>query len=74
MLLAGAGREPIDEGVRLTLPAGLAGELAALAAEEQRCCPFFDFRLDLDGPVAHLEVRAPADGASLLADLFGQAT
>ncbi|MFB9834755.1 MerR family transcriptional regulator [Actinoallomurus acaciae] len=73
-LLDGAGREPIDEGLRLTLPAEHAGELAALAVEEQRCCPFFDFRLRLNGPVLHLEVRAPGDGATLLTDLFGQAT
>lgn len=73
-LLDGAGRKPIDEGLRLTLPAERAGELAALAAEEQRCCPFFDFRLHLNAPVVHLEVRAPADGATLLTDMFGQAT
>ncbi|NEE36100.1 MerR family transcriptional regulator, partial [Streptomyces sp. SID7982] len=35
------------------------------------CCPFFDFRLHLDGPLLHLEVRAPADGDALLTDLFG---
>jgi DNA-binding transcriptional MerR regulator len=73
-LLTGARREPIDDGVRLMLPAEHAGELAALAAEEQHCCPFFDFRLHLNGPLAYLEVRAPADGAALLADLFGPAT
>ncbi|MCO5997815.1 MerR family transcriptional regulator [Actinoallomurus rhizosphaericola] len=73
-VLTGAEHEPIDDGVRLTLPAEHAAELAALAAEEQRCCPFFDFRLHLNGAVAHLEVRAPADGAALLTDLFGAAT
>jgi MerR family copper efflux transcriptional regulator len=73
-LLDGAEREPVDEGVRLTLPAEHVGELVALAAEEQQCCPFFDFRLHLNGPTVHLEVRAPADGATILADLFGQAT
>ncbi|GLY75779.1 MerR family transcriptional regulator [Actinoallomurus iriomotensis] len=69
-LLDGAGRREIDEGVRLTLPADRAAALTALAADEQRCCPFFDFRLHLDGPVVHLEVRAPADGTALLTELF----
>ncbi|WHT23604.1 MerR family transcriptional regulator [Crossiella sp. CA-258035] len=69
-LLDGAGTEAIAEGVRLVLPAGRAGEVAALAVDEQGCCPFFDFRLHLDGPVLYLEVRAPADGAELLAELF----
>jgi MerR family copper efflux transcriptional regulator len=69
-LLAGAERETIDDGIRLTLPADRAGALAALAADEQQCCPFFDFRLHLDGPVVHLEVRAPAGGAALLAGLI----
>jgi MerR family transcriptional regulator, copper efflux regulator len=70
-LLDGAGREAIEAGVRLSLPAARTAEVAALAADEQRCCPFFDFRLHLDGPVVHLEVRAPASGAPLLAGLFG---
>lgn len=70
-LVAGADREPIEDGVRLTLPAGDAGELAALAADEQRCCPFFDFRLHLAGPEVHLEVRAPADAAPVITELFG---
>jgi MerR family transcriptional regulator, copper efflux regulator len=69
-LLDGAERQEINEGARLTLPADRIAALAALAADEQHCCPFFDFRLHLDGPVVHLEVRAPADGATLLTELF----
>jgi MerR family transcriptional regulator, copper efflux regulator len=69
-LTDGAKRQPIPDGMRLTLPAERAGPVAELAASEQRCCPFFDFRLHLDGPVLHLEVRAPAEGAGLLAALF----
>lgn len=64
--------EAIPDGVRLTLPADRIAQVAALASAEQRCCPFFDFRLHLDGPVLHLEVRAPAEGAALLAALFGE--
>lgn len=69
-LVEGARREKIDDGLRLTLPVERAGEVAALAVSEQRCCPFFDFRLHLDGTVVHLEARTPADGAGLLAELF----
>lgn len=58
-------------GLRLTLPADRTVRIAGPAAAEQRCCPFFDFRLHLDGPVLHLEVRAPAEGRTLLAGLFG---
>lgn len=57
--------------MRLALPTDRAAQLTALAAEEHRCCPFFDFRLRLDGHLLHLEVRAPADGAGLLTELFG---
>ncbi|MFE3830054.1 MerR family transcriptional regulator [Streptomyces sp. NPDC059092] len=67
----GAVRGPLPEGLRLTLPVDRTARVAELAAAEQRCCPFFDFRLHLDGPHLHLEVRAPADGGALLADLFG---
>lgn len=67
---AGATHHPIDNGLRLTLPADLAVTLTTLAAAEQQCCPFFDFRLHLDGPSVHLEVRAPATAAELLTHLF----
>jgi DNA-binding transcriptional MerR regulator len=72
-LVAGAAREAIPDGLRLTLPAGRAAAAAGLCAAEQDCCPFFDFRLHLAGPVVHLEVRAPAEAAGLLAELFGSA-
>jgi len=68
--VAGAQHAAIDDGVRLTLPAERTVALAALAAAEQQCCPFFDFRLHLDGPLVHLEVRAPAEAAELLDQLF----
>lgn len=72
-VLDGGDRTAIADGIRLTLPANRAGEVAGLAASEQQCCPFFDFRLHLAGPRLLLEVRAPAEGAELLADLFGTA-
>jgi MerR family copper efflux transcriptional regulator len=70
----GAARTEIPDGLRLSLPAERAATVAGLAAAEQRCCPFFDFRLHLDGRTLHLEVRAPVDGAALLAELFGPLT
>ncbi|MEV6234875.1 hypothetical protein AB0L88_44110 [Saccharopolyspora shandongensis] len=73
-LLSGAGHEEIDDGVRLVVPAERTSQIATLAAAEQRCCPFFDFRLHLDGPVLRLEVRAPAEGAALLTELFTPAS
>jgi MerR family transcriptional regulator, copper efflux regulator len=64
-------REPIDGGLRFELPASLAGLTAELAAAEQQCCAFFDFTLHLAGGALHLEVRAPAEAAPLLRNLFG---
>ncbi|MBK6044558.1 MerR family transcriptional regulator [Streptomyces sp. MBT55] len=71
--VAGAARAAVPEGLRLTLPVDRVTRIAELAATEQECCPFFDFRLHLDAPYLHLEVRAPADGGALLTDLFGSA-
>lgn len=68
--ISGATAARIPDGMRLILPAGRAAAVAGLAAAEQDCCPFLDFRLHLDGPVLHLEVRAPGDAAGLLAGLF----
>lgn len=64
-------REPIDSGLRIDLPATLTGEGADLAAAEQRCCPFFGFTLHISGRTVQLEVRAPAEAASLLTRVFG---
>ncbi|MGW3457998.1 heavy metal-responsive transcriptional regulator [Streptomyces albidoflavus] len=65
--------EEIDDGVRLSFPAGaaLAGEVAALAAAEQGCYAFFDFTLHLTPTALQLEVRAPESATGMLADLFG---
>jgi DNA-binding transcriptional MerR regulator len=73
-IVADAVRVDIPDGLRLTLPADRTTAVATLAAAEQQCCSFFDFRFHLDGPVLHLEVRAPASGAALLADLFAPAS
>lgn len=60
----------IDGGVRVSLPVDRLAEAASLAAAEQACCPFFDFRLHLAGALIHLEMRAPAEAAALLAELL----
>lgn len=73
-VLDGTTRVPISGGLRVTLPAERMSQVTALAVAEQQCCPFFDFRFHLDGPDLHLEVRAPAEGAPLLGELFGPAT
>jgi DNA-binding transcriptional MerR regulator len=71
-LLAAAApiREPIPDGLRLTVPAAHTSPLVELAVAEQRCCPFLDFRFHLDGPVTHLEVRASTAGLQTLSELF----
>ncbi|WP_406485988.1 heavy metal-responsive transcriptional regulator [Streptomyces phaeochromogenes] len=66
-------REDVPDGLRLVFPAGagLAAEVAALAAAEQGCCAFFDFTLHLTPDALQLDVRAPESAAGMLADLFG---
>ncbi len=51
------------------MPAARAGDLAALCVAEQECCPFFTFVLHLDGPMVHLEVRAPQQARELVDQL-----
>ena len=65
------GREPADGGLAFRFPAGLAGQVAELAAAEQQCCPFLEFTLYLKPNVLRLEVRVPEDAAPLLADMLG---
>lgn len=66
--------EHIDDGVRLALPAEHAAEFAALAVAEQQCCPFYDFRIHLDGPLMRVDVRSPKEGSTILAELFDPAS
>ena len=68
--LADALHVEIPDGRRFTVPAARFPALSELAAAEQQCCPFFDFRFHLDGRDLHFEVRAPAEAAALLADVF----
>jgi MerR family copper efflux transcriptional regulator len=69
-LLRDAGHQPIPDGIRVTIPADRAAHAAGLAAAEQACCPFFDFRLHLTGHRLHLDIRAPAEAAGMITDLF----
>lgn len=69
-LLHDAEHQPIPDGIRLTLPADRAARIAELAVAEQQCCAFFDFRIHLTGQRLYLDIRAPAEAASMLADIF----
>jgi DNA-binding transcriptional MerR regulator len=66
-------REAVVDGVRLRFPAeaGLATEVARLAAAEHSCCAFLDFTLRIVGGSIALEVRGPAAAAQMIAILFG---
>jgi hypothetical protein len=65
----------LDGALRIEFDARIdVGELALLAAAEQRCCEFFSFTVTIDSGGIALEVRVP-DGASVLAaSLFGEAS
>lgn len=71
LLSQAVDREPVEGGLAFRFPAGLAGQVADLAAAEQQCCMFFEFTLRLVGGELRLEVRAPDDAAPLLATAFG---
>jgi MerR family copper efflux transcriptional regulator len=65
-------RVPLDDGIRLEFGANSdVTEIARLAAAEQECCRFFSFALVIDQRGTALEVRAPADGQTVLTTLFG---
>ena len=66
LLAQATTREPVPGGLRFSLPAGLAGTAADLAAAEQRCCPFFSFTLVLAGGGLQLTVVAPPEAGPLL--------
>ncbi|BAH55848.1 MULTISPECIES: MerR family transcriptional regulator [Rhodococcus] len=69
-LLDGCPREQVDTGVRVTVPAESAAELAALIVAEQHCCAFLDFTLGFDRDTVALTITAPADARALIDDLI----
>ncbi|MDT0304109.1 MerR family transcriptional regulator [Streptomonospora wellingtoniae] len=71
--LADARREEVEGGLRAELPAERAGQVADLAAAEQRCCAFFSFALHFAHDSVVLEVRAPSEGRPMLDTVFGPA-
>jgi hypothetical protein len=67
-----SARDRIPNGVRLRVGADLALDaVARLAIAEHACCPFLTFTVIGHGRSVTLEVTAPADAQSLVADLFG---
>ncbi|MFI5614239.1 hypothetical protein [Amycolatopsis sp. NPDC051903] len=69
-LLAGAEREAFDGRLEFRLAAESAGRVAAA---KQDCCAFCTFTLRFAGGGLEFEVRAPAEAAPLLADVFSTA-
>lgn len=70
--LQGAAHKEISGGVAMSVPPELAGEIAELVVAEQKCCPFFDFRLQFRGGVVEFEVRAPMQASAMLARVCGK--
>lgn len=73
LLALAAERRPLKGGLMLIFPQGAAvvAELARLAAAEQECCAFFDFRMHLTGSTVEFEVRAAPEAQELITGLFG---
>ncbi len=69
LIAQGTAREPVADGIRVTLPAALAGPAAELAVAEQRCCPFFRFTLVFDGSDVQLTVQAPPEAGPFLSEI-----
>jgi hypothetical protein len=61
-----------DDALRLELDDGVdLARVATLVAAEQQCCAFLSFAITVDQRGTALEVRAPAEAASVVAALFG---
>jgi hypothetical protein len=71
MVSGAVAREPTDSGVRLRFPRDLGvAELAALVDEEQQCCSFLSFNIEVDSLGLTLEVRGPAEAREIVQGLI----
>jgi hypothetical protein len=50
---------------------GGVADAVHLAQREKACCPFFEFRLELEADRILLRIEVPADGADALDALVG---
>jgi len=73
LLALATERRRLESGRALIFPqeATVVAELARLAAAEQGCCSFFDFRMHLTGSTVEFEVRAAPEAQELITGLFG---
>ena len=69
-LLGDVPREAVDGGFGVDLSIVAAGVAMALVLDEQRCCPFLSFRLELSTSGLRLEVSAPSEAQQSVESLF----
>jgi DNA-binding transcriptional MerR regulator len=67
-------RDPLPDGVRLHFPRGIdVAAMARLAADEQTCCGFLAFTIDIGDEAVTLEVAGPSEAQAVIAAMFGVA-
>lgn len=64
------GREEIPDGLRLSFRPGAEVELRALVAIERECCPWASWTVMAGPGEVTLGIRAPAEGAAVLYEMF----
>ena len=64
------GREETPDGLRLSFRPGAEDELRALVAIERECCPWASWTVMAGPGEVTLGIRAPAEGAAVLDEMF----
>jgi len=64
------GREETPDGLRLSFRPGAEDELRALVAIERECCPWASWTVMAGPGEVTLGIRAPAEGAAVLYEMF----
>lgn len=63
--------EPVDGGVRLTLPASVGGATRDLAAREAHCCAFLTLGVERVGSDVVLTITGPEDAQPVIGLIVG---
>jgi hypothetical protein len=73
-LVAATARLRIEHGLRVVFDRDVdVAALVELAAAEQTCCTFFEFRIGIGSDGVSLEVTGPDDAQDVIAAVFGGA-